>query len=254
MEFPPILVINLAHRSDRWAQIQEDFLSWGIPLERVEAVKDSPGWKGCWKSHKKCIQLAKDRGYPWVLVLEDDCYPEGEGRQKFLELLPILWDDRKQFDIFLGGTGWIEEPKLLRNDPPIFSVKSTLTHFTLVTEDAYDRILDMEMSEPIDEFYKKYMRTWCTVPHIANQRPGENDIDGNILNKNPLLDASYSKLNEMLKKEGYTSYSKYAATVHSNSVLQDIVMKSKLKKKMKEFINSLGVIVVLSIAWYFVRK
>jgi GR25 family glycosyltransferase involved in LPS biosynthesis len=78
INFPPVFVINLEDRKDRWAEIQESFRNWPVQLERIDAVRASPGWKGCFESHKKVVQLAKDKGYPWVLVLEDDCMPCSE--------------------------------------------------------------------------------------------------------------------------------------------------------------------------------
>jgi GR25 family glycosyltransferase involved in LPS biosynthesis len=60
MEFPSTLVINLDKRVDRWNEIQRMFGEWPS-LERVSAVEETPGWKGCAKSHIKSINLAKQR-------------------------------------------------------------------------------------------------------------------------------------------------------------------------------------------------
>jgi len=100
----PILVINLSERKDRWKEIQKTFEEkWpGVYLERIDAVKASPGWIGCLRSHKKAVQIAKKRKYPYVLVLEDDCLPADDSFERFQEILPLL-EKRNDWDIFSGG-------------------------------------------------------------------------------------------------------------------------------------------------------
>ena len=71
--FPPILYINLDSRKDRMQELTREFANFPVAPERVSAVKYSPGWKGCSASHLKCITIAKERNYPWVLIVEDDC-------------------------------------------------------------------------------------------------------------------------------------------------------------------------------------
>ena len=80
MNFPPVFVINLDKRPDRWSDIQVEFKDWNI--ERVSATEFNPGWKGCTLSHIKCLELANQRNYDWILIVEDDCVltPDKIGR------------------------------------------------------------------------------------------------------------------------------------------------------------------------------
>ena len=41
---------------------------------RFNAIKHDIGLIGCVKSHIKCIELAKERQYPFVCIFEDDIY------------------------------------------------------------------------------------------------------------------------------------------------------------------------------------
>ena len=92
------LVINLPHRTDRWALFQEQIptlTALGLNPERLDAVsgksllgfgekpwftkrlseKRAYAWggkAGCTLSHRKAIALAKERGWKNVLILEDD--------------------------------------------------------------------------------------------------------------------------------------------------------------------------------------
>ncbi|MEM9348002.1 MAG: glycosyltransferase family 25 protein [Planctomycetota bacterium] len=91
------MVVNLAHRTDRWERIH-GILSKHLPedrIVRVDAIKgvDLPGYKqtpwfrdhtpekvsivkagaaGCCLSHRKAIEMARHAGYRRILLLEDD--------------------------------------------------------------------------------------------------------------------------------------------------------------------------------------
>ena len=187
MEFPPILVINLDTRQDRWAAIQTSFSSWteaeakASPLERVSAVKSAKGWMGCRDSHIKCINIAKERGYPWVLVLEDDCLPKPTSFTQFSELLPTLWESRASWNVFLGGGTSMENHVLLQTKPPLFQVKAYTTHFCLYPAESYDLLISVAMARhfPIDFNYRKSpdIKQICTHPFLAIQAPGRSDIE-----------------------------------------------------------------------------
>ena len=107
------LVINLDHRTDRWDTIREHLKSL-VPeekLHRVSAVlgkkldgySDShwfrrtkrpetwAGRAGCSVSHRNAMRLAVDRGWNWVLIVEDDtqfvCQFEGSFGQQLASFL-----------------------------------------------------------------------------------------------------------------------------------------------------------------------
>jgi len=210
MEIPPVLVINLQERTDRWNDIQNDFKDWPFELERIDAIKEVPAQVACWKSHQKCISIAKERGYPWILILEDDCLPNSDGKDRFLELLPYLWRYRTQWDIFNGGAEikekeWVQ--KLIQTAPPIFQTKSIMTHFIIIHEEIYDRLLQaIPNKSAVDWYYTRNYRMWSTVPHIAIQKPGKSDI-GNADDNRHLLKASEDYLYEYLDKHSNTTES-----------------------------------------------
>ena len=182
MQFPPILVINLDHRADKWEQIQKDFQDWPVKLERVSAVKHDTGWKGCYLSHLKCVKIAKERNYPWVLYLEDDCMLTPEAKQRFTKLLPFLWYARQHWDFFMGGLTGVTGCGLVNEEQTIYIAKGFGAHFCLIHSDTYDRVLDImdiepgEPEEQCDSLYRKTMRLWITVPFIAKQYAGYSDI------------------------------------------------------------------------------
>jgi len=186
MELPPTLVINLSTRPDRWASIQNDFRSWNLPMERINAVQKKPGWKGCTLSHKKCIQMAKERNYPWFLILEDDAVPTETGYEQFMELLPILWKSRNSWDIFTGGVSTVHNCTLLQKSPPLFHLTGWGSQFCLINSRAYDKLINTisdnlqdEHTEAIDNHYNKDLFYMIgTFPQISFQKTGQSDVAG----------------------------------------------------------------------------
>jgi len=107
--FDGIFFINLDRRQDRLDFITKQLESVGIKAGRVSAVdgnlldpdpKIGNGWNhkgvaGCALSHRKVIQMAKDKGYKNFLVIEDDTVFCEDFLAKvllFLDQVPDDWD------------------------------------------------------------------------------------------------------------------------------------------------------------------
>ena len=182
LDFPPTLFINLDSRTDRLNEITQEFTGWPIRIERVSAVKHTHGWKGCAESHMHCVRLAKERNYPWVIIVEDNCIlrpTAKEAAAQLRSLLPFLWANRTEWDIFYGGTTFLTEHKRIPHSP-FFQVKGFAAHFCLIHQVTYDKILSTyPHTKAIDVFYSENFRIWTTTPFFARQRPGVSDITGN---------------------------------------------------------------------------
>ena len=61
-----IYVINLEERTDRWEQMKKLYPEFD--LIRVDAVKHEKEAVGCFLSHKKCIQIAKEKGFQVIFI------------------------------------------------------------------------------------------------------------------------------------------------------------------------------------------
>ena len=66
------LYINLESRKDRREHIEKELNSIGIIGIRFNAVKLQNGRIGCSMSHLKCLQIAKNNNWPYVMICEDD--------------------------------------------------------------------------------------------------------------------------------------------------------------------------------------
>ena len=67
-----ILYINLEHRKDRKRSIEKQLSAMGLVGERVDAISHLYGFIGCSMSHVRCLEIAIERNYPMVCILEDD--------------------------------------------------------------------------------------------------------------------------------------------------------------------------------------
>lgn len=190
-----MFVINLDDRLDRWTALQSELKDWPN-VERVSAIKHSPGWVGCTLSHIKCLELAKKRNYEWVLILEDDCMMKPNALQNFKSLLPFLWKNRNKWDVFMGGISCGITPdfkltgnqKFISRNPNLYQVSGCNSHFCMLHRDSYTRILEKIPKNPsnyihsenaIDTWYRDNFRVWSTSPFIAIQREGFSDILNN---------------------------------------------------------------------------
>lgn len=199
--FPPTLLINLDDRPDRLLEVQQDFHSWPVTVERVSAIKRKPGYKGCSLSHLKCIQIAKDRQYPWVLIIEDDCMLMNNAKERFQSILPYLWNNKHKWDMFNGSVTLIEKHTIIDKQHKLFQVKGYATNFYIVHNGVYDRLLNnhpVEPSEPIDVYYNKNFRTWTMVPYLAKQRPSRSDIEKGDKDYSEFFDKAETMLTQSL--------------------------------------------------------
>ena len=64
--------INLDRRTDRRVQVEQEFKEKEIEVERFSAIECTPPTIGCNLSHIEVLRLARERGYPSVMIFEDD--------------------------------------------------------------------------------------------------------------------------------------------------------------------------------------
>lgn len=69
------MYINLKHRTDRRKQIEKElecFHRLDIPVHRIQATRELPGFLGCALSHKEALQYCVSQGWASFIVFEDD--------------------------------------------------------------------------------------------------------------------------------------------------------------------------------------
>lgn len=164
-----VLVINLDHRTDRWAELREH-LAGIVPegkLHRVPAVlgRALPGYgnsrwfrrtkrastwggrAGCLLSHRNALRLALARGWQRILILEDDArlalpLEGGAG----LELAAFIIKNGSAYGAFFMGFTTPKKPVRhllnLKNGPALFQIGGcSTTHAYVVDASLYEPLL-----------------------------------------------------------------------------------------------------------------
>lgn len=193
------LYINLKHRKKRKLQCIHTLKSIGIEKpNRFEAISDDIGLIGCTRSHIKCIEIAKSKGWPFICIFEDDLV--------FLNTEITIQKIEKYINtdydvLFLGA--WIRNDKYdFINDDLIKVSYACCTHAYIVKNHYYDKYLNnlntslskkiLEPDNPLynnDEYiqYLQVVDNWyCLYPILVTQRDGYSD--------NFNVDRNYSKV------------------------------------------------------------
>ena len=190
------LYINLKSRTDKKIHVENQLLSTNIfsssfPPQRFEAIKSKNGAIGCSLSHIKCIQIAKENNWKYVMIVEDDITfldPIKFKTQllKFLTSHPI-------FDVLLLGGNNIPPYKIIDETCVKVSRCQTTTGY-LVQQHYYDKLMenfkegvrnlmnypDKQPQYAIDKFWFKLQqkdRWFLLTPLSVIQNPGYSDIE-----------------------------------------------------------------------------
>lgn len=204
--FEHVQVINLDARVDRWEAMKASFARLGIsgaqrfsavspPLEVVDSPAlqplyaflrrvdgDSPqlvnkvrGTWGCLQSHLAVIRMAKDAGWPYVMILEDD----GDFEPFALPVLQRVDEQlhAREWDLlYLGGT-FKKGGRRSRFSSNLLSVtRVRLTHAYAVNCRIFERILGEAASSglPLDWYYSEVLQpevhTFLITPTLVHQR------------------------------------------------------------------------------------
>jgi len=196
-----IYIINLKKRIDRLDKIKENLKNYNLHI--IEAIEDKEGWIGCFKSHLKCIQIAKKLKLKYIIVIEDDC--EIVSKESFnnnlILILEYLNKNINNWNIFLGGvTGVWEFNNLIKlsDDLNLININSGKTfHFCIYNSNCYDFFLNQKINIPIDKCWHNKLICVLSIPFIAIQYSNYSDIENKIVN----YDSRFNNIEKYIIKE-----------------------------------------------------
>jgi glycosyl transferase, family 25 len=187
--------INLEERKDRKLLVEAELKKIGINVPiRFNAVKLENGALGCSLSHLKCLQLAKEKGWDHVLIIEDDIEfldPSFfiNGMNKFLKQMNNKWDV-----LLIAGNNMLPYTQV-KGDVSCIQVHHCLTTTGyLVLSHYYDTLIENYkngiqelMKSPenrkeysIDKYWLRLQvkdRWFLLVPPTVIQREDYSDIE-----------------------------------------------------------------------------
>lgn len=213
------LFINLIHRTDRLEHVLEEFKKLNITGERFSAIKTASGNIGCTLSHIKCLELAKQREYPFVFICEDDI--QFTNPQVFLENLEKFYNMYKsgfQWDVLIvGGNTCPPFQPINEFCMRVYNVQTTTGY--IVQKHYYDKLIDnfkdglqRLIREPhnkkiysIDIHWKHLQAqdNWfITIPLTVNQYYDYSDIEEKVVDyTQPMLDLEKKEIIAFLQKQ-----------------------------------------------------
>ena len=196
------LFINLANRTDRCAHIQQELLKIGInaPI-RFNAVKTQMGQVGCSMSHMKCLEMAKQAGWEYVFICEDDAVFTNPAlllnRLSKVREIPV-WDV-----VIVGGNNLRPFfPTVYEDFIQVHNCQTTTAY--IVKRAYYDTLiqnikesLERLLREPkmkhlfsLDIYWKSLQikDTWLmAIPATVSQLDGVSDIEGRRVSYNQAM-------------------------------------------------------------------
>jgi len=176
-------VINLDSQEELFQEVEQAFLPYGLECERYIVTPDGNKQIGCTITHLDLIAEAKEKNWPYVIVLEDDCTAR-EAMKDWPALSQFLLQERNRWDIFLGGALYVHPHKLqtgfrAEEMAVIECLRAVTAHFIIYNQSSYEHMLQWHdhplppNERPnIDNFFdESTLKIWSSSPGIAWQKP-----------------------------------------------------------------------------------
>jgi len=208
--------INLESRTDRLAHVQAELAKIGcFAATRFNAVKTSSGAVGCTISHIKCLEIAKEKGHPYVFICEDDiCFSDPDllvkNANEFFKqskgYLPMAGSNEQSednWDVLIIGGNMVPPYQQVGDFCARITNCQTTTGY-IVRQPYYDKLiknfregLNQLMKNPvnkreyaIDMYWKQLQqvdRWYIIIPLTVHQLEGYSDIEGRNVDYKTLM-------------------------------------------------------------------
>ena len=203
-------VINLIHRTDRYAEIIQDPIYKGFNINWFDAYFSQRGFLGCAMSHMALIYYAKIKKFKWILIIEDDNVFNFQ-IEKIYGIIDKLRKNMNRWSIFNASpTMWdlmknVDKSNRILHKYRAFSPEFTnldwgqSTNFMIYTDKIYDQLLAYVSciyngeTIHIDQYISKYFNTISYLgsnDYMAGQRVSKSDIN---MTKTPVDMTTYYK-------------------------------------------------------------
>lgn len=195
--------INLLSRPDRKQHVESQLNLLGIKAERFNAIKLPNGALGCSLSHLKCLEMAREKSWSHVLIIEDDI--QFLKPTLFKNQLNLFLSNHSAWDVVLLGGNNVPPYEKIDNTCIKVSTCQTTTgylvngHYFSTLIDNFRNGIKKLMSFPdqhriyaIDKFWFQLQKqdNWFLItPLTVTQREDYSDIEKRATNySNVMLD------------------------------------------------------------------
>jgi len=181
--------INLDRRTDRRIEAEKEFADMGLMVERFQAIEYTPTAIGCNLSHLAVLKLARERGYPSVMIFEDD-FQFLVSKEEWNRLITCL---PEQYDVVMLGYNKVQPMEY--NDILNRVQGAQTTSGYIVHSRFYDTLIarweegarlfieqpHMDWVYILDQYWKPLQpnaQWFAFKTRIGRQRPGFSDLVG----------------------------------------------------------------------------
>lgn len=201
--FKHTLYINLESRPDRLRHVETELTKMNITGERMNAIKTQDGAIGCSLSHIKCLELAKQRGYPYVFIAEDDItFLDPELLKKNMERFEKELNQHRWDVLVIGGNNSPPYTQVTDYCIRVFNNQTTtgyiaMAHYYDILIANFKESVQKLMREPnqrksyaLDIYWKRLQQTgiWIMiVPPTVIQYVDYSDIEKRVVDYKPLM-------------------------------------------------------------------
>lgn len=194
-----IMYINLNKRTDRKKIIENQLNNFDLDYERFEAIENSDfGIVGCSLSHLKVLQIAKERRYKNILILEDD-FHFLVSKEDFEKQLSLFFNTKIEYNVCMLSYFLLDSQKT-QYEFLLKVIEAQTASGYIVNENYYDKLIELyEFAIPKliqtkehwiyanDQIWKKYQSTdnwFCFTNRIGKQSDGFSDTSQRYENYN----------------------------------------------------------------------
>lgn len=208
--------INLDHRTDKNDFMVEQLKKLNLYefIERYSAVAafDTIDYrvhdnekmfllgKATSQSHKNIIQIAKDRGYKSVLILEDDALFYENDEYNTLSIIELALDELSKIDdweVFFLGANIHDTVLNLHSEHLIKCDCCISTHAYILNNKCFDKILANGFDKPFDVMdiflNNNFKNKYITYPATVLQKAFISDIGGHMTFNEEFWLSKYNK-------------------------------------------------------------
>lgn len=202
-----VFYINLDHRKDRRQQFTDEInkIFMGTVLEerieRFPAIKHSIGLVGCGMSHLKIVKDAKEKGYKYIIIFEDD-FQFLISQEQFIQNINNLFNyknDNPTWDFKVVMLGYNTLNQTPFNDFLNITTEAQTASGYIVNSTHYDELIHcweeglnnfittgMHWLYACDQCWKKIQneKWYIFKQRIGLQRPSYSDCSNTFVNYN----------------------------------------------------------------------
>ena len=202
-----IYIIHLNHDKKRKEKIIKKFSNY-FNLNFIEGIIDENSKKGCFLSHLKCIQIAKEKKLDYIIVLEDDCIIKNDDENwftRFKNTKEYLLKYKDNWNLYLGAVNRCNQSNILKiidyNNEKLLKInKGTCLHFAIYNNNCYDFFLNQKFNGlPIDQIWFNKLSAIINYPFIFTQESEFSNIAKKYINYKSIFENQENYFKKKLK-------------------------------------------------------